>query len=166
MNFSFKKVILPVVIMVVLALFLALIGYYWINRPKTENPEIPYKPTTMFSDSFSPFDLTVAQGATYQLTITLTTPCDTEISVPFENLSLTIYNNAVWHSSTPQERIFNYTFSPNSLTLQPYGTNSSILTVNMAEDAPIGRYVMYVTYGNSQLTHVGGNIFWVTVANP
>lgn len=119
----------------------------------------------IFSD-YSPSQITVAQGSTFQVNITLTCYLDTELSLPFENLSLRGYNNTSWQSSTPQEKIFNYTFSENPLILPPNGKGSCILTVTFANDAPVGDYLLFVKYGKTDLTYVAGGNLRVTVTNP
>ena len=64
-----------------------------------------------------------------------------------------------------EEEVFSSAFEPNPLILQPHGSNSSLLTVNLAEDAPLGAYVFYVELGDSQETHVEETSFIVDV-NP
>jgi hypothetical protein len=157
-----KRKALTIVLITVIAMSGAMVGYYWANRPTSYIPL--KKPPPMISSVLSPFDSTIAQGATFQVNVTLTSFLDIEISIPID-LSLMAYNN-IHPSPLPQEKIFNYTISPNPVIIAPNGTNSSILTVKLAEDAPIGDYMMYVTFGNWQLTNVSGETFMIRVASP
>lgn len=72
------------------------------------------------------------------------------------------YNDSQSHSP-PQEKTLNYTFSNNPMIIPPNGKNSCILTVTMADDAPVGRYRLYIKFGNSDITYVGGHSLIVTV---
>ena len=152
-----KRRALAMVLIVVVTISGAIIWYYgdW---------GIPPKPRQMVNSDVSPFHVTVAQGVTFQVNITLTSLLDTEISIPLENLLLR-FSNYTLYDSAPQEKIFNYTFSPNPLTLAPTNSNSSILTVKLAEDAPIDNYTMSIAFGNSQLTHRTGDTFRLTITS-
>jgi hypothetical protein len=158
-----KRIALAIVIITLVTISGAVIGYYWVNTPASRPDSIGYKHPPMMDSNVSPFHLTVAQGATFQVNVTLTSFLDTEISIPLENLSAITYSPS--HISLPQET-FNYTFSPNPLILAPTVTNSSILIVKLAEDFPIGDWTMVVTFGNSPLTYVGGRNFRITVTSP
>jgi hypothetical protein len=125
--------------------------------------EVPYKPPPMISGTYSPSSfLTTSQGSTFQVNITQTSKLDTELSLPFESLEIMAYNNSA-APSPPQQQTLNYTFSPKTLVISPQGTNSTILTVTMADDAPVGEYLLYLRYGNSNITHVAGHSLIVTV---
>jgi hypothetical protein len=100
--------------------------------------------------------MNVTQGSALQLNVTLTSLTDQELTIPIENLTLSGFNNTSWDTSVPQNKVLNYIFSTNQLVLQPHGSNSTVLTVNIAEDAPLGQYVFTVELGNGQVTHVGG----------
>jgi hypothetical protein len=78
--------------------------------------------------------------------------------LPIGNLNLTGYNssrydaldwrNWVWNSSLVQETIFNYSLSQNPIVLQSGISNSTILTLNWARDAPTGRYTISIPLRN------------------
>ncbi len=104
----------------------------------------------------------ISQGATFQENVTITSQVETHVPL---NLTLIGYNNTGWISSAPQEELFNYTFTPNELNLNN-GSSSSILTIQLAEDVPLGRYVFYIGVGKEQITHVGGNTINVQVVAP
>jgi len=84
--------------------------------------------------------------------------CSSQITVPIENLTLTSYdsfynnwNNVTdWNPSIPQDTIFNYSVSQSQLTLQPNMSNSTIITINWADNAPTGRYIISVNVGQAE----------------
>jgi hypothetical protein len=76
------------------------------------------------------------------------------------------FSNWTYYDISPQEKTFNYTFNPNPLNIASMQTNSSILTVELAKDIPIGDYTMVIAFGNSQLTNKSGDTFSLTVTNP
>jgi hypothetical protein len=148
------------VALVILALVSTLTVFQWVNSQAS----IPIKqPPKIIFDDYFPDKLNVTQGATLQVNMTITSYLDIELALPFENLTIKTYNNATWDSSKPQDKIFNYTFSQNPLILPPNANNSCILTLKIANDAPIGEYQMYVKCGNTTLTYVGGSNFKLTV---
>lgn len=100
--------------------------------------------------------MNVTQGSTLQVNVTLTSFADQKLTVPIENLTLAGFNNKAWDNSLSQNELFNYTFSNNELILQPYETNSVVLTLKVAEDAPLVQYLFYVELGNWEVTHFGG----------
>jgi hypothetical protein len=102
----------------------------------------------------------VTQGSNQQLNLTLA-PNDSgsKISLPIENITLTSYNSTIsydryidwdnrnWNRSLVQETVFNYTCSLNPVILQSNETVSTIITLQWANDAPVGRYTIDVTLG-------------------
>ena len=85
--------------------------------------------------------VTVTQGSTRQLTFTFKSIWDQEIAIPIENLKLRL-------SSVPQTNVFNYTFSANQLVLQPSESGSIVLTLEIAEDAPLGNHHLSFSLGD------------------
>lgn len=152
-----QKIGIVVLIILVLGLSVAM----FVQQPKP--PVIPYKPSTLISIDSSPHSSNITQGSTLNVNLTITSSLDIPLSLPFENLSLSGYNNTSWKSSTLQEKIYNYSFTENPLVLPPNETRSCILTVFFAKDAPVGDYLLYIDYGNSSLTHVGGSSLFVSV---
>jgi hypothetical protein len=104
----------------------------------------------------------VTRGEAFTVNVTVSSVADKELSVP---LGLTLENleNVGWLSPVPASAVFNFTYSPDVLVLQPHGSGSSVLTVNLAGDAPVGAYVFYVELGNSQATGVDRTVFNVEV---
>jgi hypothetical protein len=117
-----------------------------------------YKIATMDTNLELPY-YTTTQGETQQfnLTFSISKPRP-KISLPIGNLNLTGYNssrydaldwrNWVWNSSLVQEAIFNYSLSQNPIVLQSGVSNSTILTLNWARDAPTGRYTIAIPLRN------------------
>lgn len=125
------------------------------------NQDIPmFSAEEEASDSF----VNVTQGSTWQKNITLILSLDEKVAIPFENLTILSYNKT---SILPdsQEKILNYTFSDNPLILSPHEYNTTVLTVTMAEDAPVGRYVLIANLGNSNITNISAYSLVVRV-NP
>jgi hypothetical protein len=106
----------------------------------------------------------LTQGMTFVVNVTLSSSADKDLTVPL-GLSLSSSADMGWLPPVPEETIFNFTYVPNPLVLAPRGSGSSVLTVVLAEDAPIGAYVFYVELGNSQETGLARATFIVNV-NP
>ena len=177
-----KKTYMAAIIIVLILIIGIVVGLNIANQPNPI-PQLSPTPTasptpssTILEPSIKPFPLisisvypnyykmeNISQGATFQENITITSQVETQVPL---NLTLTGYNNTSWISSTPQEELFNYTFTPNELNLNENGSSSSILTIQLAEDVPLGRYVFYIGVGKEQITHVGGNTINVEVIAP
>ncbi len=154
------------IIIAICALLIA-VGYYFVlfhsNGVSEKMP--PLIGASLYSQDAA--YIKISQGATFQENYIITSFTDKEILIPIEGITLSSYNDTLWENlSVPQEKVFNYTFSPTHLTIEPYATNSSVLTIQMAQDAPIGKYRLSITLGNSQLTHLQGDTIFITVTNP
>ena len=106
---------------------------------------------------YSDFLNNVTQGLSLQENLTLTSTTDQSITIPIENLTVTYYNSIVnlnsWindngNHSLIQQQAFAYSFSQNQLVLQPHLSNSTILTINLTENAPLGQYSLDILLGN------------------
>jgi len=131
----------------------------------TEKPVPSYKPLMLIFPSLNPADYgttKITQGAIFQQNLTVLSKAEIQIQIPL-SLKLTGYNNSAYTSSTPQDRIFNYTFNPNLLVINPDESQSSIITIEVANDAPLGLYVLNIELGNASLTHLSGHTFFVNV---
>ena len=100
--------------------------------------------------------LNASQGATQQVNYTLASMCPAQMAINIENLTLTSYDSfynswnssgSAWNPAVRQETVFNYTFSLSQLTLQPNTSNSTIITMKWANNAPTGRYILTVNLG-------------------
>ncbi len=108
----------------------------------------------------------VSQGLPLEVNVTFTSLTNLPIIIPIENLTVTYYNSTVdLHSwinnninySLIQQQAFNYFFSLNQLTLQPNMSNSTLLTINLAQNAPIGQYSIDINLGNVQAVNANEN---------
>jgi hypothetical protein len=121
-------------------------------------------PIALYSSSISPQNtglisnvFNATQGATEQIALTLTsTMYSPQIEIPIESLKLIAYNKTIdynnwdtssWNTSLVQVKVFNYSFSPSQLTLQPNTPNSAIITIKLATNAPTGRYALEINLG-------------------
>jgi uncharacterized GH25 family protein len=114
-------------------------------------------PVVSFSHSMSTLntkDMNVSQGETVQVNFTFTERFDLQVAIPLEGLKIVSYNDTInlnwqapWNLSIVQERVFNYSLSLKELTLQPLTSNSTVLTINLAADAPIGSYELALNTG-------------------
>jgi hypothetical protein len=110
-----------------------------------------------------PRDGNITQGMAFTMDLTISSFADKELTIPL-SLSLKALENVGWLPPLTEETVFNSTFVPSQLVLQPHGTSSSILVVHLAEDAPLGTYVFHVKLGNSEETNVEGTSFLVDVS--
>ena len=106
----------------------------------------------------------ITQGMAFTVNLTVSSLADKELTIPL-GLSLKDLENVGWLPQLTEATIFNSSFVPNPLILQPHGKSSSFLVVRLADDAPLGTYVFNVELGNSEDTHVEGTNFLVDV-NP
>lgn len=141
-----KKIIVVLVVCV-----LAFSSYWYLLRPQTMT-SIQQPMYSLEEESSNSF-VNVTQGSTWQKNETWYVSLNEEVSIPFENLMLLRYNKTsdILYN---QKNILNYTFSPNPIIILPHGYNTTVLTVTMAEDAPIGRYDLIWTLGNSNVTNI------------
>jgi aminopeptidase-like protein len=125
---------------------------------KTEPPSVISSPMLpLYNWNISPEGIINAtQGSTQEITLTFTSILDNrQTLIPIENLTLTYYNSHIDYSNWgtnnslnfPQDRCFNYSFSQTQLMLQPLASNSTILTIKIANDAPIGMYAFFINLG-------------------
>jgi hypothetical protein len=107
----------------------------------------------------------VSQGLSLQVNITFTSKTSQQIVIPVENLKVTYYNSTVdlhrWintndNYSLIQQQAFNYSLSLNQLTLQPNMSNSTILKINLAQNAPLGQYSIEINIGNIKVISSNG----------
>ena len=96
-----------------------------------------------------------------KVNMTFNSLTDQPIIIPVENLSVSYYNSTgnlhSWingndNYSSIQQQVFNYSFSLNQVTVQPYTSNSTILTINLVQNAPIGQYSLEINLGKPEVT--------------
>jgi hypothetical protein len=101
-------------------------------------------PIVEFSINVTPSStINAAQDVTQQINVTFTSFTTKTIAVRVGVLNLVEYYNNRTNStaySLSYENAFNYSFTQSTLILQPRMTNTTILTINIAQDAPVGKY--------------------------
>jgi hypothetical protein len=105
----------------------------------------------------------ITQGMAFTVNLTVSSLADKELTIPL-GLSLKTLENVGWLPPLDEATVFNSTFVPNPLVLQPCGQSFAFLTVRLADDALLGTYVFNVELGNSEETHVEGISFLVDVS--
>jgi hypothetical protein len=149
--------ILAVMLMAMAIVALGYITHLYVL--KTEPPGAPVSsPISLYNWNISPEGIINAtRGTTQEITLTFISIFDNQQTlIPIENLTLTYYNSHIDYSNWgtnnslnfPQDRYFNYTFSQTQLMLQPLASNSTILTITIANDAPVGEYTFNINLGN------------------
>ncbi len=102
----------------------------------------------------------VSQGLKLQVKITFTAIGDQALTLPMENLKVTYYSSNVdphtWidgngNYSLLQQQAFDYQFSPSVVVVQPEMSNSTILTLDVAQDAPTGQYSFEINIENGTI---------------
>ncbi len=165
-----KKALIPTIIIISVLTVGVISVYYLSSTPNTSpTPEFSSKPLPLIYVTIYPADHgdeNVAQGSTFQENITITSKTDIELVIPLGNLTITDRDYPSWGFGIPQGEIFNYTFTPDQLILKPYGLNSSLLTIHLAEDAPLGNCVFFFDMGNPHQTHLSGGSVYVTITSP
>jgi hypothetical protein len=122
---------------------------------------------TVYVDNIATYTLNASQGLTQQLNLTLTAyESSPPIAVPIGNINLIAYNNTidysnnwdtrVWNKSLVQSSVFNYSIGLKTLTLQPNMPNSTLVTINWADNAPAGRYTAEIYLGNLKFLSTQG----------
>jgi hypothetical protein len=100
--------------------------------------------------------INTTQGTAVHINLTLTSECDTQMAIPIEEVKLSGYSENVtsiwggsnWDKPLVQKSVFNYSLSLDKLTLQPKMSNFTIITISLADTAPVGRYTIYLDLGN------------------
>ena len=152
-----RRLVIFFVLLAVLVLgVVSVMVYFSAQRIPSSTPTVQY--STDIS-SLNTKDLNVSQGTKLQLNLTFTSHGTEQLTIPIENLTLLNYDGSMpmdykswnfssnWSPTIPQERVFNYTFGANRITLQPALSNSTILTIYVAEDAPLGKYAFGINLG-------------------
>jgi hypothetical protein len=118
------------------------------------------KPTTIYpkelpatETALSQYSDNITQGGQITLNVTIASFLTNETTTESIGVTLLGYNNAAW-SGDPQ-RIFNATFATNPLVLGPEESETTNMTMNIAENAPVGRYVFAI-----------GNVAFIVIVNP
>ncbi len=162
-----NKAILIAAILFVTVVGLAVFIQQYENSVSNSNASHISTPEPLFSYDISSLESNttcvnglinnVSQGAELRANITFTSMASQSIEIPIESMKLLGYSNSndnsnwdtsKWNTSVPQEKVFSYSFNLKALTLQPGTSNSTILTLDLSKDAPVGRYALDVNLGN------------------
>lgn len=101
----------------------------------------------------------VTQGSTLPINFTFTPITNQPIEIPIENITLSSYSDTInpkaWvdtgNSGLVQDNVFTYSFSFNPVIVQPSTSNSTMLTIKFADNAPIGQYYLELKLGRAIL---------------
>lgn len=158
---KWQKYKYAVAALIAIVVFCGLIfSYIDIVKTPTKTPiSYPIYPfyVPMFDWNISPSGIiNASQGSTQEINLTFTSIFNnSQTLIPIENLTLFYYDSHIEYIGGspnaldfPQDKYFNYSFSQTQLMLQPLASNSSILTIMIAKDAPIGMYAFNINLGN------------------
>ena len=144
-------------IILISVVILAYVSYSSSIQPRSTPATLYMHKVSLQNTSVETDVINASQGTTQQLNLTLISWHSPKISIPIENLKITAYNSTVdfsnswdssrWNTTVSQGAVFNYSFSLSQLVLQPNGSNSTIITVNLANNAPVGRYTLELSLG-------------------
>ena len=117
-------------------------------------------PLLLYISRISPQIINASQGTTQQVNLTFTSMCSTEIAIPIENLTINGYTIGISYnvnassswSTSVQETVFNYSFSLNQLILQPFKSNSTMITIQLTDSflqqpTTLGSYSLDINFG-------------------
>ena len=141
-------------ILIVTTVFIVVYEDFRNRQIISEQGDANYHDPPLLDVNLSTWRENVTQGSTLKVNVTLISRADQELTIPIENLKLAGFNNTAWDNPIPQNKLFNYTFSNNELVLQPNESKSTVLTLEIAEDAPLVQYLFYIELGNSQITQL------------
>lgn len=131
-------------------------------------PLIECKLSTIEEDSTF-FILNVTQDSTQQVNFTLTSKTDQKLTIPLDFRLVAFHSETYdgeldsfiprthdptrfFYNESAQDKIFNYTFSYNELILHPHESNSTTITLEIADIAPLGFYAFSVRLGHFEVT--------------
>ena len=154
-----RKVVSVVSIILAVAVIFGIIYVAFSSQINPAYTPIVLYNHTVYVDNIATDTLNASQGLTQQLNLTLTAyEFSPSIAVPIDNIKLIAYNSTIdysnswdtsnWNNSLVQSSVFNYSIGLNTLTLQPNKSNSTIFTINWADNAPAGRYIAEINLGN------------------
>ena len=190
-------VVVSIVLIIISVLIFEYINFLSTPSHLPENPVPPTYYTTTISLVNSPeipneagpppdFYANITRGNELKISINVTSTGLSPVLVIVQKISVWWYNPTVnlstWYwppnNSTDtniQESAFSYSASPNSVNLQLSSSNSTIITLNIAKDAPVGQYSMYINLetelpqsnGTYALSAWGPTSYWFAmIINP
>jgi len=147
--------IISIILVVIVILGFVVYYDYVSTRTKSTIEPLAGTPPTLYFSSVSPQNITASQGTTLLVNLTLTSYCSSEIAVPIKDFTINGYTGTTdynYNGSSPwttsvQETVFNYSFSFSQLILQPSESNSTFLTIQLANNATLGSYSLDINLG-------------------
>jgi len=150
-------------VLAIIIVIVAIISAYYFLESNSQHSSLS-KPLPLVELNLAPSgSLNATQCGVTSINVTFTSLNMSETSIPL-SLVLQGYDNKLWDSSVPKEGLFSSTFSLNPVVLKSNETKTSVLTLHVAEDVPIGKYAFLVELGNTQIHHVLGATLELTVA--
>jgi len=152
---TMRKTIALILAAIIVLIIASWVVYHTGNNPRSTPPIL----MSFDASSLGKEDMNVTQGSVLQINITLTSYSTQKTMAMIENLVLEgasdnplhfVLGN--WNTSIPQSIVLNYTFSIAQLFLEPSQSNSTVLTVNIAEDAQPMVYFLEI---NARLFEAG-----------
>jgi hypothetical protein len=122
----------------------------------------PSTPVPNYFIHTNPQTFSVPQGSTITVNITVDSILDKKMSISFGNLTIEQYQYMNLTRVENQKQIFNYTFYPDPIIVPPNGNSTGVLTVNFAEDAPLGQYQMDY-FEKSNISYQTGSGFLLNI---
>jgi hypothetical protein len=170
MNAGHLRIVAVVVLVAIVSY--SVIVFVWMDSlrigPLDIQPLMDYSVSNIegYSNDYV-FNLT--QGSTQQINFTLTSITDQQLTIPLD-FGLLAFHSETYngeldsfipsndptrfrYNESAQDKVFNYAFSDNQLTLQPFESNSTIITLEIADIAPSGFYAFGISLGNWEVTH-------------
>ena len=155
---------LAAVLTIIIVIAAVISAYYFLESNSRRSS--PSKASPSVEVNLAPSgSLNATQGGVTSVNVTLTSLNMSETTIPL-SLVLQAYDNEPLVSSIDKEDLFSSTFSVNPIVLKTNETETSVLTLHVAEDVPIGKYTFLVELGNTQVHNVLGATLEVTVAAP
>jgi hypothetical protein len=166
------------VITVSLILFSILFVYFAVeySRRRESLPEKVGPLINIEEEELPRRDSKITQGTSFDVNVTVCSETDKELLIPF---SLSAIRYAEPPNPKPTSDLeppkptselneieateFTYSYEPSSIILKPGDVKSTILTVELFEDASVGDYTFFIELGDSDVHHVAGTWFNIVV---
>jgi uncharacterized membrane protein len=168
-----RKYIIPIAILIVAVVIVLAYCSFTQKITPASTPPMLYdcnlsvlNPQVTKVAGYNSFFNNVSQGLPLQVNMTFTSMATQPITIPIENLRVTYYSSTVdlhrWiddngNYSLIQQQAFSYSFSLSQLTLQPAMSNSTLLVINLAQNAPVGQYSIEINLGNVKAINANEN---------
>ncbi|MCK5628788.1 hypothetical protein KAI12_04905 [Candidatus Bathyarchaeota archaeon] len=155
-----RDVVLAIIVVGALALFLAFFTFTFfapgrddaVHYYPIQESSGPYVSIAFSPDPAANANVGVPQGGRFLVNVSvwLTRYGEETIANQTGLTTLLGFKVEVYHAGTlPKDYVpFNHQFDPNPVVIRPNATSTSVLTIKVAEDAPLGRYSFSVSACN------------------